>query len=50
MVARGIGQRLGHAEVGDHRMVPGKEDVVGFDVPMHNAMLVGVLERIQHLA
>ena len=37
---------LGHAEVGDERVIAGEEDVVGFDVAMHDAARVRVGERV----
>ena len=42
--------RLGHAEVGDRGVAAREHHVVGLDVAMHHAALVGVGERVDHLA
>ena len=42
-------QRLGHAEVGDQRMLALGENVARLDVPVHHAALVGVVERVHHV-
>ena len=46
----GFRHRLGHAEVGDQRMLSGEQHVVGLDVAMDHALLVGVGERVGHFA
>ena len=47
----GLLEVLGHAEVGDAGVGTGQEDVLRFEVAMHEALLVGVgepFERVQH--
>ena len=36
-----VADRAGHAEIGDHDVVALQQDVVGLDVPVHHALLVG---------
>ncbi|CAA9292297.1 MAG: hypothetical protein AVDCRST_MAG11-198 [uncultured Gemmatimonadaceae bacterium] len=43
-------QRLGDAEVGDHRGPRGEQHVVGLHVPVHDAARVRVGERTRHVA
>ena len=50
LVGAGGAHRLGHAEVGDHGVASGEHHVVGLDVAMNDAMLVGVGEGVDHLA
>ena len=45
----GGGERLGDAEVGDHRGPVREEHVLGLDVAMDDALVVGVVERTGHV-
>ncbi len=47
--ARGA-HRLGHAEIGNDRVARGQEHVVRLDVPVHDAVGVGVGQRVPHFA
>ena len=47
--ARG-GKRPRDAEIGDHRLIVGQQDVRGLDIAVHHAVAVGVVERFGHLA
>ena len=50
LVARAL-QRPSDAEVGDQRVaVPREQQVLGLDVPVDHAVLVGVLQRLRRLA
>jgi hypothetical protein len=40
---------VGDAEIGDPRVAPRKEDVLGLDVAMHDAILVSAIQRVRHL-
>ncbi len=46
----GFGDRLRHAEVHDHRMSAGEENVFRFDVAVHHAALVRGSERVGDFA
>jgi hypothetical protein len=37
------------AEVGDDRLALGQQDVLRFDVPVHHALAMGIIERYGHL-
>ena len=43
-------QRPGYAEIGDQRVAPAQQDVLGLDVPVDDALAVRVPERVGHLA
>ncbi len=45
-VTRGGTQRLGDAEIRYECVITGKENVLGFDIPMRHALLVCVLEGV----
>ena len=45
-----LGERLGHTEVGDHRVPPLEQDVLRLHVTVHDPVLVGVAERVEELA
>ena len=46
---RGIAHRLGHAEIHHHRVPPRQHHVVRLDVPMDDALLVGVAQGVRHV-
>ncbi len=43
-------QRLGYAEVGDQGVVPAHQHVVGLDVPVQDPLVVGIGQRVDHVA
>ena len=43
-------QRPGDAEIRDQRVAPAEQDVLGLDVPVHDALAVRVAQRVGHLA
>ena len=48
--AGGLGDRLGDAEVGHEGMLAREQHVVGLHVAVHDAVRVGVRERVAHVA
>ncbi len=46
---RRLTHRLGHAEVGDERMVSADQHVVRLDIAVNDALLMGVGQRIYHV-
>ena len=41
--------RLGHAEVGDHRVAAAQQDVLRLDVPVDHAAAMGIGQGVGHL-
>ena len=50
LARRRLGDRPGDAEVGDQRVAVREQDVLGLDVAVDDALLVGVPERVGDLA